>query len=345
MLFDALNAGKKGFGLNLKHPDAASVIHRIISEFDVVIEGNRPGVMDRLGIGYDALSKINPKIIYCSLSGYGSTGPMSTRAGHDVNYMAIAGLLGLTRTNNNQAQLLGFQAADSTGSLQGALGIMAALLERGISGTGQKVDISLTESAMVLAMPSLSLALAGVDVPPGKGMLDGGLPNYNVYKTSDGKSISVGSLEPHFWGKICTHIDRKDLMSPKTTYTDVEQLFLSKSAKEWAEIAIATDACMEIVLSPEELVQHPQHVSRKVFLSSDEEINGNKVKDEGDNRKSPTISRPPQMVVGPRLSKHPATLLPPASSIGGHTIEILKSCGLSNDEIDSLTENGVISCD
>lgn len=341
VLFEALNAGKLGFGIDLKNKDAASVIHRIISDFDVLIEGNRPGVMARLGIGYEVLSKINPKLIYCSVSGYGSTGPMAKRAGHDINYMATAGLLGLTGKSDEPPQVLGFQAADSTGSLQGTIGIMAALIDRSITGKGQIVDISLTESSMILAMPSLSMALAGVVSPPGQGMLDGGLPNYNIYKSSDGKSIAVGALEPHFWAKICTAVDRKDLLSPSTKFSDVKKLFESKTAREWRDVADSTDACIEVILGPDEIVSHPQHVARQVFLHSDVTDPG---KTPSLNEKKKTVPRPPQLVVGPRLSSHPPSLLPPAAGIGEDTVKILKESGFSDGVIDELVKSNVIYC-
>lgn len=329
-------------GLDLKHKDAASVIHQLISDFDVLIEGNRPGVMDRLGIGYSVLSEINPRLIYCSVSGYGSTGPLAKRAGHDINYMATAGMLGLTGNAGEPSKVLGFQAADSTGSLHGAMGILAALIDRGITGKGQLVDISLTESAMILAMPTLSIAMAGAVAPPGQGMLDGGLPNYNVYNSSDGKSIAVGALEPHFWAKLCAYVDRSDLLSPKTTMRDVQELFQSKTANEWADIANATDACMEVVLGPDEIMHHPQHVARRVFLPSDE-IDDSPASDNSKGKRS-AVPRPPQLVVGPRLSGHPAGLLPPAAGIGDNTISILKNSGFSEKAIAELQKNNVIFC-
>lgn len=320
------------------------MVHTLIPHFDVLIEGNRPGVMDRLGIGYETLSKINPKLIYCSISGYGSTGPMATRAGHDINYMATAGVLGLTGKDGCAPPTLGFQAADSSGSLHGAMGVMAAIIDRGITGKGQKVDISLTESSMILAMPSLSVSLAGVVSSPGTGLLDGGIPNYNVYTSSDGQAIAVGALEPHFWAKICKHVDRKDLLSPKTKFEDVQQLFGSKSAEEWRHIADEMDACIEVVLRPEELMNHPQHQARNVFLSSDECSVDCSVANESNSatNAAPVVSRPSQMVVGPRLSGHPPSLLPPAAGIGEDTVDILKQAGYTDETIADMRVKGVI---
>lgn len=291
--------------------------------------------MDRLGLGYATLSQINPKLIYCSISGYGATGPMAKAAGHDINYMATAGVLGLTGKANAEPQVLGFQAADATGALNAALGILAAVIGREVSQKGQFIDISLAESAMVLGIPALSHSLQGVGSPPGKGILDGGIPNYNVYTCSDGKRISLGALESHFWAKFCNQINRKDLLSVNTQYAEVQELFGTRTSVQWMELCREMDVCIEVVITPEEIASHPQHISRNVLLD-----NSHYYSNEGNDR----LTNHGQLVIGPRLSDHPAVVLPPASDVGEHTRDILTEIGLSESEINSLEVDGVISC-
>ena len=331
-MFEMLNAGKLGLGLNLKSAEAASVVHRLIPHYDIVVEGNRPGVMDRLGIGYEALSKINPKLVFCSISGYGSSGPLSKRAGHDVNYMATAGLLGLTASPDGIPPTLGFQAADASGALQAVIGILSAVIGRSSTGRGQFVDVSMTEACMVLGLPAFSQALYGHYKGPGVGLLDGGLVNYSIYATSDGRHVSVGALEPHFWIKFCKAIGREDCIKGKKAA--IKELFLSKSYAEWIAIAEQVDACIEPVLRPDELSRHPQHVSRGVILDSAPAVG-----EDGVERATP------QLVLGPRVGETAPTALPPASTLGEHSAQVLRLAGFSDVEISALVESKTVHCD
>ncbi len=159
ILFETLNCGKQGLSLDLKSPRGLEVLRRLVPTVDVVVESNRPGVMDKLGFGYEDLKKLNPGIVYCSLSGYGATGPFNHRAGHDMNYMATAGALAVSGEEGTTPTTIGFQAADVTGTLNGVIGILAALYERRMTGVGQHVDVSMTEAALGLALPSLVYGL------------------------------------------------------------------------------------------------------------------------------------------------------------------------------------------
>eukprot|EP00604_Paraphysomonas_vestita_P001414 CAMPEP_0174823788 /NCGR_PEP_ID=MMETSP1107-20130205/27627_1 /TAXON_ID=36770 /ORGANISM="Paraphysomonas vestita, Strain GFlagA" /LENGTH=155 /DNA_ID=CAMNT_0016047819 /DNA_START=1 /DNA_END=465 /DNA_ORIENTATION=- len=155
--------------------------------------------MKRLGIDYDELKKENPRLIYCSITGYGSTGSYSKRAGHDINYMALAGMIGLSGKSGTVPPLPGFQGADASGAMQAVIGIQSAIIERFTTNVGQFVDVSLTEAAMALAVPSLAAQIASKDMERGTSLLDGGIINYNIYETKDQKYITVGALEDHFW--------------------------------------------------------------------------------------------------------------------------------------------------
>lgn len=321
-LYESLNAGKLELGLNIKHADAATVVQRLCKHVDVVVEGNRPGVMDKHGLGYQHLAEHNPRLIYCSLTGYGATGPYAKRAGHDVNYMATSGVLGLTKSS----PLLGFQAADATGAMQAVIGILSSIIDRSSTNMGQFVDISLTESAMALAVPSLSQALAmGTTTAAGQGMLDGGLPNYNIYLTADQRALAVGALEPHFWAKICKAVDRLDLLQRTTTQSEVRALFASKTMAEWMSIADATDTCLEPVMTVQEMSAHPQHIARKAVLPADDQQ-----------------ALPTQLVLGPRLSAHPIDRLPPARPLGADSKGVLLAAGFTPEEVDKLVADGVV---
>ena len=272
--------------------DGPALIKKIITSYDVLLEGNRPGVMKKLGVSYEELATIHPGLIYCSLSGYGATGPYATRAGHDINYMAIAGALGLSGVAGQLPYLPGFQAADASGALSGALGILSALYSRDASrdptqcGKGQFVDISLTESAMVLGLPSLSQAMSNEQYMPsrGSGALDGGLPNYNIYETNDARYLAVGALESHFWESFCSSMGRSDLVAGDRAA--IKQYFKSKTMQEWVEILSKFDGCcIEPILDSYEVLSHPLHRNRKAVLVSD--------------NPSPDISSP-QVVLGPR---------------------------------------------
>lgn len=288
--------------------------------------------MERLGVGYDDLKKINNKLIYCSLTGYGSTGPYNLKAGHDINYMAISGLLNVTGNENELPPTLGFQAADTAGAMQAVIGILSAIIERNNTNIGQFIDISLTESVMTLGLTSLVSGLFGEQLQRGKSTLNGGLPNYRNYKTKDNLYLSVGALEGHFWSKLCKVINRPDL-DKIPDIIEIEKLFESKTLNEWNEIFKNEDVCVEPILKPEEIINHPQHISRNIILE-DPELND----------KNNKIIKRKQLVLGPKFSTHTSELLPPAPKIGEHTDIILKNVGYSNEQIKELHDSGVIYC-
>lgn len=222
---------------------------------------------------------------------------------------------------------IGFQAADAAGALQATIGVLAALLQRTSTGRGQMVDVSMTESAMVLAMPSIVNALAGHAPSRGSDMLNGGLTNYRNYKTKDGKFLAVGALEPHFWQKACDAIG----LSATASAEQIEMMFLSRSADEWRETLKAVDVCIEVMLEPQELTSHPQHAARKVVLPP--------------SSSSSSDSNASQLVVGPRLGDHPEPVrLSAAPKIGEHTRLVLTEAGFSSEEIEALAKAKIVEC-
>ena len=337
-LYENLNAGKREIVLDIKHQECKDIICKLISTYDIIIEGNRPGVFDKLGIGYDALSKINPRLIYCSLTGYGSTGPYKHKAGHDINYLANAGVLGLTKNSDSQdpethrPPVLGFQAADATGALHAVIGILTAVIDRGANNTGQYIDVSLMESSMTLAMPTLASILNATPTPsgnidsafkPGMGMLDGGLPNYNIYETKDNKYVCVGSLEEHFWKSICTHTNRLDLVDCKDI-SIVQSFFKSKTLQEWLTINEHLDVCLDKIFEPKEIMSHSQHIDRKTIVT---DKFGHK-----------------QIALGPRLPNYPVDVLPTAHRYGEDTYTVLKEIGCIDSDIHNWHKKEIIFC-
>ena len=383
-LFESLNGQKKNIVLDLKSPAGVSVLKRLASQHDVIVEGNRPGVMDRLGVGFNDIKLVNDQIVYCSISGYGATGPMARRAGHDINYMAISGLLGLSGSDGTSPPLPGFQAADAAGALQAVIGIQAAIIEKLMHSNksnrshskrpeAQHIDISLCESSMALAVPALVNGLAGGDTTRGVGYLDGGLPNYQVYETSDGWYISVGALEPHFWAKLIDHLHitrmtstgADDIVdagvggnSPNFLSKDeTVELFRSKSLAEWMSISEQCDVCLEPIIDVKSLPTHPQHAHRDVFIPS---LDGGKRKDGHQQEDDSTaqqagtdascascaswtsMSVPHQLVLGPRMSNHPVSALRRAAGFGENTVDVLTEAGFSEQEIDLLVESKTV---
>lgn len=217
----------------------------------------------------------------------------------------------------------------ASGAMMATIGILSALLERAQTGKGKHVDISLTEAAMILAVPTLSHTLAdpNADLAAGKGLLDGGIVNYNVYKTRDGRYIAVGALEPHFWAQFCKFkdVNRPDLIN-SSSHSEVSSLFASKTFSEWISIASVTDCCIEPILSPKEIAEHVQHKDRSVVLTKQDAIYG-----DDDELKVHS-----QLVIGPRFSSSSSMFLEPASSLGEDTDDVLRSAQFSADEITTL---------
>lgn len=328
ILFEVLNCGKLGLGLDYRSAKGAEILRKILKSVDVIVEGSRPGALEKIGFGYEDVKSINPKIVYCSITGYGSTGPFKDKAGHDINFMATSGSLGVSGKEDMVPPLVGFQAADVTGSLNAVVGILAALLERTTTGMGQFVDISMTESALALSLPSLSMGLIQntkeLASKRGEGILDGGLANYSIYETSDKKYLSVGALEPSFWLSICEITGRQDLATNPSKEA-VAELFLSKTLDEWMKTLGPANVCVEPVLSVKEVFQHPQHMERGVTIPTRNSF------------------EPLQLVLGPKLESNKPQRLGPAPRIGQDNKQLLQEIGLTMDDIEALSQENVIS--
>lgn len=330
-MFEALNAGKQGLVLDLKNPAGAGVLKRLAASADVLVEGFRPGVMERLGVGWRELRQANPALVYCAISGYGADGPDSQRAGHDLNYLALAGVLGQAAPKQGPASPLPVQLADvAGGSMNAAIGILAALFDAQRTGHGRFVDVSMTEGALQLLLPALGDHFAGATPARGDGLLTGGAACYRVYATADGGELSVGALEPQFWAAFCAAIERPDLvakqfaaMQPNPEIeAELAALIAGRTLAQWRAVFAEIDACTEPVLTLEEVADHPQHVARGVFVKTDD-------------------GRTQLAAIGPRFDGPPKAL-PPAPAPGQHTAAVLCAFGFEDAEISSLMEAGAV---
>lgn len=271
-----LNRGKRCITLDLKKPENQAVVKSLVADFDIVVEQFRPGVMDRLGLGYEVLQDINPSLIYCAITGYGQTGPYRDRAGHDINYLSLAGVSGYSGRAQSGPPPLGIQVADvAGGSHHAVMGILAAVVHRTRTGEGQFVDVSMTDAAFALnGMTGAGYLGAGREPGPETEMLNGG-SFYDYYQTADDRWLSVGSLEPQFLERVCQLIARPELarfgLSPNPDHqrqlkSALKEAIGQRTLAEWRALFAETDACVEPVLSLAEAAQHPQIVARQMVI-------------------------------------------------------------------------------
>ncbi|WP_303292414.1 CaiB/BaiF CoA-transferase family protein [Marinobacter sp. ST-43] len=277
--FSYLGRGKRTLQLNLKQPESVERVKQLVQDYDIVVEQFRPGVMDRLGIGYEVLKAINPKLIYCAITGYGQTGPYKDRAGHDINYLAISGVASHCGRADSGPPPMGIQIADvAGGSHHAVMGILAAVIKRQETGEGAFIDISMTDAAFAMnAMAGAAALAGGQPQKPESSMLNGGT-FYDYYQTRDGRWLSVGSLEPQFSSRLCDTLGLGELksyaLSQKPEHQQelkaaIKQKIEERSLAEWREVFAEVDACVEPVLTIEEAAEHPQLRARGMVVERD----------------------------------------------------------------------------
>lgn len=327
-----LGRNKKNLFLNLKKPEAVEVVKKLIMEYDIILEQFRPGVMDRLGLGYETLKTINPRLIYCSLTGYGQTGPLNKQAGHDINYLARSGNMAHAGRKSTGPVLTNMQIADvAVGSMNSVIGILAAVNYRHLTGEGQFVDISMYDGMIPFNGMDGTAFLASGKEPVREGQRLNGGCIYDFYETKDHQYLSVGCLEPKFWAVFCQCIDREEYIE-KTVWPedidvvkeDIRQILKSRTRDEWMEIFRGKDVCVEPVLSMKEALLTDEHVKVREMVVDVElpSVEGKTVKQMG----SPI-----------KLSQSPVSYRHGGYPLGYHTEEILKSMGYTEEEIEDLT--------
>jgi crotonobetainyl-CoA:carnitine CoA-transferase CaiB-like acyl-CoA transferase len=270
--FAMLNRGKQGLTLDLKSEADRTRLAPLIARADIVLEQFRPGVMARLGLGYDALRKVNPRLIYCSISGYGQEGPRASEAGHDLNYIGATGLLDLQPGPREHPVVPPMQAADiAGGSFPAVINILLALRARDQSGEGCHIDIAMTDAMFTFAWYALAIGAASGQFPaPGQLRLVGGSPRYRLYPTKDGRLVACGALEQKFWDAFAAAIGlppelADDARAPKTTRAAVAERIAQRTAEEWRPILAAADCCATIATPLEEAMRDPHFVARGLF--------------------------------------------------------------------------------
>lgn len=330
-----LNRNKRSLTLNLKTPEGTKILERLVAESDVLLEGFRPGVMKRLGLGFESLERINPRLVYCAITGYGTDGLLSQKAGHDINYLALTGVL--SYNGRNTPTLTGVQIADlGGGGLLAAFGIMTALFARERLGRGQFVDISMADGSLTWNCLRWGKFIADSKAPsPGDDFLNHGFACYNIYETADGRHMSLGALEPRFWKAFCKTANRPEWDSPdyfepgehqKVLEKSIADFFRQKTLAEWVKIFRDADCCCEPILNLREAMESEAMKARGMVIDLVHESWG--------------AYR--QLGIAPKFSLTPGAIRSHAPELGEHTRPILEEIGYSAAQIEQLASSGVI---
>jgi len=333
-LYLALNRGKRSIRVNLKEERGREVLLRLARDHDVLLESFRPGVLDRLGVGYERLREENPGLVYCAITGYGQDGPYRDRSGHDMNYLGLMGMLGLTGEREGQPVQSAGQIADlGGGALMGAFGILAALRERERSGEGQLVDVSMADGALSWLALVAGRYLCDGEVPR-RGALElaGGIVCYRPYACKDGY-VTLGALEPKFWTAWCRGAGREDLIEKQfeppgsDTHAEVERVFLERTRDEWQAFASEHDCCLEPVLDLDEALGSELVRAREMVVELEQ----------------PGAGTVRQLGVPVKLGRTPGRVDAPGPALGEHTDDVLAAVGYSSDAVAALKESGAVA--
>jgi alpha-methylacyl-CoA racemase len=331
-----INRGKKSLGLDLKKEQALDIIYRLVREYDIVVEQFRPGVMDKLGLGYEKLRSFCPPLIYCSLTGYGQTGSYSGRAGHDINYLALSSMESYSGRKGEVPSLKGIQIADICGGSKNlAIAVLAASLRRARTGEGDFIDISITDSTFALTSFQASVFLAGGDISRREEDILNGGSIYDYYETSDGRYLSVGPLEPKFAENFYTALGMPEMAAPllmsqeqmSEVKRNVTSIIASKPLSHWLGAFRNIDACVEPVYDMKEAIANPP-LSERGMVECVSSASG---------REIPQVSNPIKFASGPCTASSAGVCL------GFNNREILSSLGYTGDDIAHLAEKGVIN--
>ena len=327
--YDAIMRNKRSLALNLKDDRGKEIFLKMVEQADVLIEEFRPGKLEKLGLGYSQLKSHNSRLIYCSVTGYGQTGPMRDAAGHDINYLAMTGALDMIRSKDqmpiNPQNIL----SDNGGaSMSAVVGILLALIQRSKTGMGQYIDANCTDSVIYLMADLYSTALGGQHKSSDfRETFSNGLPNYRSYRCADDKWLSIGALEAHFCQTLFNALELPDLMhklDDKKRWPELirqlESVFASQTRDHWLEKLSGLDACVTPVLTLEEVAEHPQTRARKSIVQA---------------------CGVPQVGIAPKLSASPGSIKSKPATPGSHSQEILKTFGLSAKQFQQLKKAGI----
>ena len=334
--FNALNRNKRSIAMNLKDPDAQEALHKLVQDADVFVEGFRPGVVSRLGCDYATLRAINPRLVYCSLSGYGQDGPYSGLVGHDINYISVGGALGMIGPPGGPPTIPYNIIADfAGGGLHAATAILAAVIARGHTGEGQYVDVAMSDGVAYMLAAVMSEYFAAGTVPTrGEMGLNGGAPYYNVYRCRDGRYLSVGCIEPWFWSELCKALGREDLISgqfesdqSESIKRELSEIFATRDREEWWRLLSERDnIAVAKVASIDEVTTDPQNLHREMVIEAGI-LDGQPVR---------------QVGIGPKLSATPGAVKSLGATLGEHTDEILSDLGYSQAGIAEMRSRGAV---
>jgi alpha-methylacyl-CoA racemase len=328
---NVLNRGRKSIAVDLKNPRGVETTLRLIEQADVVLEGFRPGVMERLGLGPEKCLSVNPRLIFGRMTGWGQTGPLSQAAGHDINYISIAGALGaMGYADRPPAPPLNLVGDFGGGAMYLLTGILAALVERATSGQGQIIDAAMTDGTASLLSPFFGLMAMNMwTTDRFSNRLDGGAFYYGSYECSDGKYISIGSLEPQFYALL---LEKAEITDPEfqeqldeaawpAKREKLNQLFKTRTRQQWCDIMEGTDVCFAPVLDLKEAPTHPHNIDRKTFVELEGVV---------------------QPAPAPRFSRTQGEIQGPAAMTGEHTREVLSAWNFTDQEIGELQASGAI---
>jgi len=333
-LFLALNRNKRSIRINLKEARGREVLLALVREHDVLLESFRPGVLERLGVGYERLREENPGLVYCAITGYGQDGPYRDRPGHDVNFLGLIGVLGLTGEPEGPPVQSAGQIADvGGGALMAAFGILAALRERDRSGAGQLVDVSMTDGALSwLALVAARYFAEGAVPRRGELELAGSLICYRAYACRDGW-VTLGALEPKFWQAWCRGVGREDLIEQQfappgsQTHEEVQSLFLQRTREEWQAFAAEHDCCLEPVLELDEALESDLVRAREMVVELEQ----------------PGAGPVRQLGIPVKLGRTPGRVRAPGPALGEHTDEVLRGIGYSEEDVAALKQAGAVA--
>ena len=334
-VFLMANRNKMSMTLNLREEKAKDILHQLIKEYDVLFESFRPGVMKKLGVSYESLKEINPRLIFCSATGYGQDGPYKSRPGHDMNYISVAGILESTGRHTGAPVLPGIPIADMSIGIFSAYSILAAIIARERTAEGQYIELSMSDCMVSYNMANMANYIAGKQYPDTQILgIAGEDPCYNVFKTKDGKFIAQGNLEDKFWNNLLSLIGREDLKEYQfakgeryeKAMDELQRVFLTKTRKEWLDLLEGSEICYAPINDVEDMINDPHVKHREMVVEQEHPVEG----------KITTVGIPF------KFYGTPGEIRSPAPTLGQHTEDVLRGLGYNNQDMEEMKKQNII---